>query len=275
MVRTPLNRSWNRPHSGLLQLLGGSFLEDVLSSLFPRICPLCQGRLTRPGDGFCAPCASSFQLLLPPFCSRCGEPLPGKDDLSAGRCETCLRTFSPTALRSVTVRSAALYTGTLRRAILEVKYHGRIALSLSLGLFVKSQYPRLFDVERFDCILPVPLHVRRLRQRGFNQCVLLAAPLARSLRIPLDRGSIRKIRETAPQSLASGMQRRKNLHNTFSVMEPLRVAGRSVLVLDDVYTTGTTIETLAGVLFSAGARKVAALTLGRSMRTPACEQPPD
>ena len=237
------------------------FLDDILSTLLPKTCPLCRRKLREPDRGFCSPCSSSFHLIRPPLCVCCGEPMTSPADL----CGACIcRPPSPGAPRP-RVRSAALHIGPLREAILGAKYAGRMAVAHSLGIFLKSQYEIFFAPETFDRILPVPLHVRRLRQRGFNQCELLARPLAKKLSLPLDRDTVVRTRHTSPQSGTGREQRHRNLRGAFSVEDPSRVRGRSFLILDDVYTTGATVDALSEALFSAGAAKVSAFTLTRSL----------
>jgi len=253
----------------------GHMLEDILSSLFPRVCPLCRKRLLAPEQGFCEDCYTTFPLIHPPYCTRCGTPLSGTGVSAAAWCANCLRTgANPSDSPVPRVRSAALHTGSLRRAILNWKYSGRIALSSSLASFLQSRFEIFFPAEEFDCILPVPLHVRRLRRRGFNQCVLLAGPLSKSLGIPLELGSVVRVRNTPSQSGASRGRRHTNLRGAFSVVAARRFAGRSVLILDDVTTTGVTIDTLSRALYTAGARQVSAYTLTRSLETASLPAPP-
>jgi ComF family protein len=131
-----------------------------------------------------------------------------------------------------------------------------------------DHYHRFYPADAFQSILPVPLHPQRLREREFNQCVLLARPLAVRLGIPLDLDAVERVRHTLPQSSSTEADRRKNLRGAFRVRRPERVKGRSILVLDDVYTTGATLEELAQSLLSDGARRVSGLTLARSVECP-------
>ena len=128
-----------------------------------------------------------------------------------------------------------------------------------------DHYQRLYPADAFQSILPVPLHPKRLREREFNQCVLLARPLAARLGIPLDLDAVERVRHTPSQSSLPEPDRRKNLRDAFRVRRPEFVKGRSILLLDDVYTTGATLEELARSLLSAGALKVSGLTLARSL----------
>jgi ComF family protein len=127
-----------------------------------------------------------------------------------------------------------------------------------------DHYPRFFPPDAFQCILPVPLHPKRLREREFNQSVLLARPLAARLGIPVDLDAVERVVHTPPQSASTEAERRKNLRGAFRVRKPECVKGRSILLFDDVYTTGATLEELARSLLGAGARQVSGLTLARA-----------
>ena len=141
-------------------------------------------------------------------------------------------------------------------------------MARSLSQYMTDHYHRFYPADAFQSILPVPLHPKRLREREFNQCVLLARPLAARLGIPLDLDAVERVRHTLPQSASSEADRRKNLRGAFRVRSPERVKGRSILLLDDVYTTGATLEELARSLLSAGARRVSGLTLARATGFP-------
>lgn len=237
-----------------------SFVEEFLSTLFPPPCPLCRTVIVEDNDGFCPACLESFETILEPICSSCGYPLQGTTGAERTLCPTCL-------LRDtlfLKVRSVALYSANVRKAILRLKYGREAPMGRSLGILLREQHSRFFPAGDFDRILPVPLHPKRLREREFNQCVLLARPLAVHLGIPLDLDSVERIRHTMPQSGSTEAERRKNLKGSFHIRKPERIKGRSLLLLDDVYTTGATLEELARSLLSAGACRVAALTVARS-----------
>jgi len=264
MPGNPVKRRASERRGSPLRITSGHFLDDLVSAFFPRTCPLCRRRIREPGAGFCVPCTSSFSFIRPPFCIDCGAPLSAHREGTPVRCISCLiRPPSPRERRP-TVRSAALHTGTLRDALLGVKFAGRTDTAHSLGLLLRDRYPDSFGSDLFDLVLPMPLHVRRLRQRGFNPCDFLARPLARELGLPVDRGSVARTRDTPPQRGTGRRQRRRNLAGAFAVNDPARVRGRSILILDDVYTTGATVEALSRALISAGAVRVAAYTLTRT-----------
>jgi ComF family protein len=240
------------------------FLANLLATLFPRICPLCRSRVLGREEAFCASCLAGFRLLEPPFCNRCGEPCPLQADPAPVLCGRCLEDAHGLTPDRYAVRSAAAYGGELRTAILRLKYGGETWMAPHLGMFLVQAYERLFPNEAFDRIVPVPLHPRRLRERGFNQCILLSRPLASALKIPLDCRSVTRIRHTPAQSASGFAERWRNLVQAFAIHRPSPIKDRAVLVVDDVYTTGATLEALSSVLLRAGARRVGAVTIGRS-----------
>jgi len=205
-------------------------------------------------------------LLSPPYCSRCGEPLAGESSAALLLCGRCLPACQqdPQTGR-LSIRSCAAYAGELRRAILLLKYGRQTWMGAHLGSFLAKTCPRLFPAAVFDRVLPVPLHPRRLRERGFNQCTFLAKPLGRVLRIPVELRAVSRSRYTPPQTALAPAERRRNLAEAFVVHRPDLVRGKTLLMVDDVYTTGATLETLAAALFRAGAHRVCGLTLARTL----------
>jgi len=116
-----------------------------------------------------------------------------------------------------------------------------------------------------DCIVPIPLHIRRLRERGFNQALLLARTLSKRTRIPCRERTLRKIKDTPFQTVLKGRERRRNLKGAFHVDNKMDIKGNSILLVDDVYTTGTTVNECARTLLKEGADKVAIVTLARAI----------
>jgi len=240
-----------------------AFLEEFLSTFFPRLCPLCRKVILDEREGFCVDCLEGFQVIREPVCSSCGYPLEGKTESEGSFCPGCISRNTPLP-DLYTVRSIALYAGNVRHAILAVKYGRQAPVAHSLSIFARDHFTRFFPPGGFDRLVPVPLHPKRLRAREFNQCVLLARPLASRLGIPLDVDAVERVRHTLPQSASTEKARRKNLKGAFRVRKVPRIEGQSILVFDDVYTTGATLEALAHCLLSAGASRVAALTVARS-----------
>jgi ComF family protein len=233
-------------------------LAALLDLLFPPACAACDSRLRASAPGaFCAPCAESLEPLLPPYCTRCGEPFGGEGP--SHPCLRCLR--KPPAFDLA--RAPFVYGGALREAIHRYKYGGAWDLGRHLAPLVAPGAPDL-DPRGFDLVVPVPLHPRRLAERGFDQAVPLARAVARESDLPLRPRALRRLRATAPQAGLVGEARRANVRGAFAVARPSEVAGRRVLLLDDVVTTGATARACARALREAGARAVGVLSLART-----------
>ena len=224
-----------------------TLIDSILNLLFPVACVVCRSPvLERRWGAACPGCWSRLQPLGTPFCPQCGEPAPAIEGL-CGRCRKGEYAFD-------FARSALLFTDALREIIHHLKYTGRVSLANPLGDILKT----CLDRESFagEIIVPVPLHRARERQRGFNQAELLAARLGR----PVAARLIRRRKNTPSQTGLSRSERKRNLAGAFEVRE--RVRGTLILV-DDVYTTGSTMNEAARALKRAGAERVEVLTAAR------------
>jgi ComF family protein len=186
---------------------------------------------------------------------RC--PLCGQHYLGGNRCPTCRR--YPLAIDGIV--SAYIYEGAIRQAILRLKYHRIWALTDVLGRLL-AENTRAYLVP-CDVVIPVPLHIRRRRERGFNQAELLARPIAATVAAPLVPGLLIRNRPTASQTALTARERFENVRHAFTCVQPEAVRGRSVLLVDDVCTTGATLQAAAAALYSAGAVAVHGVTLAR------------
>jgi len=231
-------------------------LDAVLSVVLAPACAVCDRPLERPTRGpVCQPCWRSILPLTPPLCDRCGDPLPTWRAISLplGRCPRCRRT--PRLLDRA--RAIGAYDGALRSIVHALKYEGRRTLARPLGALMRRHGGDLLDGAA--CVIPVPLHPSRRRQRGFNQ----AADLARHLGLPVVAG-LRRVRPTPTQTGLPAAQRHKNVRDAFAATSASRGLRDSIVVLvDDVCTTGATLEACARVLKQAGVREVRALTAAR------------
>ena len=232
-----------RPAYHLYRWLWGS-----LDLLFPPFCGGCGCR----GAHWCADCQNQVVLIESPFCKICGRP-----QKSPGRCFGCL-IDKPSFTN---LRSWALYEGPVREAILRLKYKQNISLGLILADPLNSLFSDLnWDV---DLVVPVPLGVARLKERGYNQADLIARPLALRRGIPCENQGLHRVRETRSQVGLSIDQRRENVKNAFQA-NPALVSGRRILVVDDVATSSATLDACAAALFTAGSKEVSCLTLART-----------
>ncbi|MBI4459916.1 MAG: ComF family protein [Acidobacteria bacterium] len=196
-------------------------------------------------------------------CATCGLFLQGPAVLhQTSLCGLCRRN----AFRFEQARSFGPYEGTLQALIQRFKYDGLRPLARPLGKFLVDAARRL-NASSWDLILPVPLHRRRQRQRGFNQAALLAAQASKFLGVPVGSRDCVRIRDTRPQTGLRAGERRKNVAGAFHVPHPDRIRALRVLLLDDVLTTGATANACAQALLEAGAQGVWVATLARASLT--------
>jgi len=248
-----------------------SFLSELFGTLFaavfPTDCLLCGQELTEPGGAsICPACWDSLQPWLGPACHRCGLPFASLQ--AASSVESLCGECRQGELEFDTAKSYGLYTGNLRKAILHLKFHRREQLANRLGALLARAFESLPETES-AIVSPVPLHPSRKRQRGFNQAELLASGLVRKLHreersLQLVAHLLRRVRDTIPQVGLSVSARRENVRGVFSVARPERVRNRTVVLVDDVMTTGATLSACAAALKRAGASRVLALSLARA-----------
>ena len=223
--------------------------NDASRLLWPSRCLVC----AEPGlDGMdlCGDC----NALLPRMrhaCGRCAVPLPGP-----GTCGACLRSISPVGR----VHAACVYSAPIDRLLPRFKFHEDLAAGRLLSQLMTEAFASL---ERPDALVPVPLHVRRLRSRGYDQALELARPVARALRIPLQARLLVRRRATLPQSERDASARRRNVRGAFCVRGHASVP-RHVVLVDDVMTTGATLHAAAAALLLAGAERVDAWVCARA-----------
>ncbi|HIC92114.1 MAG TPA: ComF family protein [Syntrophaceae bacterium] len=236
--------------------------EAFLDLIFPPKCLVCHVPLeARDNYQLCPSCLSGITFIKPPFCTLCGMPFKSQDSLDhlCGECLTSKRYFTK-------ARSVGFYEGTLLKAIHLFKYHRKIHLALPLGYMLSDSVSQLFHMEWVDLLIPVPLHHRRLRERGFNQALLLARILKKRYNKTLATRVLRRWRWTEPQVNLSEKARKNNVKGSFVISNHMTVKEKNILLLDDVYTTGATINECGRTLLKAGANKVYVLTLARSVR---------
>ncbi len=220
--------------------------------------PRCAG-CGQAGARFCAACQGSLTGLPASVCDRCGYPLSADE---AGLCETCLRA-APAAIAGT--RSAAFFEGPLRLALHNLKYKRDIILADTLARLLVEAW-RTYAVPG-ALVLPVPLSAQRLRERGYNQAALLARGFAELARLAYAPGGATRVRHTPTQVGLSAGDRWLNLAGAFKG-EARVVAGRRVILIDDVCTTGSTLKACAEALTAAGAAVVWGLTVARAQRAP-------
>jgi ComF family protein len=243
-----------------------NLLGRLIDIIYPPRCPICQrffqdgaATIENGGISFCRSCLLDFHRITSPVCPVCGTPFYSQAQ-GDHPCEGCLR--KPPFYDAL--GAPYLYEGTLMEAIHQFKYGGKGFLADSLGLLL-ARFAVEWVRESEDLLtMPVPLHPKRLRERGFNQSLLLARHVARHLGTRLDFLSLRRLRYTSPQIGLRSEERRSNVRGAFGLEDPVVVKGKTVLLVDDVATTGNTLNECARVVKRAGCKKVLCLVLART-----------
>ena len=269
-------------------------LKIILDAVFPPKCLVCS-RLFRPPDASgsfgpthsrseimepfiefhqllsascCPDCLKGFVAVSPPICECCGTMFKGHED-NNHLCGDCL--MQPKKFRMA--RAAMVYDHGLMAVIHRFKYAGKTRLAKPLGRLILDAYLQYWRDEKVDLILPVPLHTKKMRHRGFNQSYLLidswksiSKPMTDDTSmIPIKTDILVRKKATLPQAGLGRQQRLTNIKGAFKVRIPEKVFGKKVLLVDDVYTTGATVNECARMLLKAGARIVDVLTAARAV----------
>ncbi len=242
-------------------------LDWMVDWLYPPRCRACGGRIHgRDGEYFCGRCWEKLQRIAHPLCTLCGRPFPDAagDDHVCGACLARAPHFSA-------ARSWACYPREeiedhpLRQVVQRFKYGRKVSLGKPLGRLLARGCREFLAGCGADVIVPVPLHPQRLRWRGFNQSVLLARQIGRAYRIPLDPFVLLRTRPTSPQTQLSEEDRRRNVRGAFSLHPERSVEGKTVLLVDDVCTSGATVNECSRVLKRNRAKRVLVATLARAV----------
>jgi len=232
---------------------------DLLAGLrrwfFPQDCLVCGGAADAISE-ICEPCRDGLPRMTD-ACARCAAPLPG-GGMHTRTCGRCL-TRPPHFDRA---RALYRYEAPIDRLVQGFKYRRRLDWGRVLGEALAEHL--CATGECADAIVPVPLHRRRLRERGYNQSLELARPIGRRLEIPVLVRAVRRARPTPAQAGLSRDARRRNVRDAFNVVQPLRVADKHLAIVDDVMTSGHTVDALARALKRAGAAEVSVWVLARA-----------
>jgi ComF family protein len=250
----------------------GRLRRSVLDALFPRRCLACQALYLLPADMaeegilnafFCPVCREEICAVAAPLCLCCGVPFRGQEQESH-RCGRCLA--NPPHFEMA--RAAGRYQGGLKLAVKALKFRSRVELAPALARLLDEAHQRFFQDRTADLVVPVPLHPVRMRRRGFNQ----AYTLLRAWRqlweddkaLVMNRHLLVRRRPTVSQTGLDRKRRRANVKGAFVVTEPEMAKDKKILLVDDVMTTGATVDECARVLRAVGAERVDVLTLARA-----------
>lgn len=227
-------------------------LGPIAGAALPPRCPGC-GTPVAADHRFCATCWGGLRWLTPPWCAACNRPF-AHDRGADARCAACLA--DPP--RHAGIRAAVAYGPVARRLALKLKYGGRIGIAATMAERMAPTLP-----PGIDLLVPVPLHRWRLWSRGFNQAALIAAAVRRRTGIAHDPFALVRRRATVPLRALGRGRRRQAVAGAFAVPDPARMAGRTIALVDDVYTSGATAAACTQALLRAGAAAVVVLCWAR------------
>ena len=233
-------------------------LGAIINLFYPALCRACSKKINEFDRNICDDCAKKIKERLPPFCVKCGRQLKG-DPESIYTCIDC-RKDAPYFDQAW---SACYYEGALKDLIHDFKYKKITSLSKDFTNLIIN-FMKKYNVGK-DCqiIVSVPMHPDRLFKREINHSDILARDLGRSLKIPYSTNTLRKIKNTSLQSKLKRQERIKNLSSSFSLKDNSIIRDKNILLVDDLFTTGSTVNECSRVLKDAGARHVEVITLAR------------
>lgn len=208
-------------------------LDVVLDMIYPIKCPFC-GNIT--GDGICAVCRERIKKIEEPYCMMCGKPVRNVDQEYCYDCRKSKHAFEEG-------RGLWVHRSPVSDALYAFKYQNRRIYGEIFGRELAETYGMYLKRRGVDLIIPIPIHKKKRRVRGYNQAEILARVLSEETGIPLDVKALIRRRETAPQKKLNDKDRRKNIRNAFAAVGSVR--GRNIVLIDDIYTTGSTLDEAA------------------------------
>ena len=231
-------------------------LETAITFIYPAQCKVCEEHLVLDSFAYiCYSCWKKVEYIEPNWCEICG--IPHTENL----CDTCA-TKPP---RYDKLRTIAAYKSTLQNAIHLFKFEKRMSLRKPLSQLIVDNIPNDLNIADYDYVLPVPIHKKRLRERGFNQSMLLLQGIAKVKGINILSNIIVRSKNTSPQSSLDREARQTNIIGAFDLKNKDTIRSKKILVFDDVYTTGATIREVVNVLWDADPIEIDVLTLARTI----------
>jgi ComF family protein len=238
-----------------------SVSDTALGFLYPNICQICGEEGATAREGFvCSHCWQQVRFIRPPFCRRCGLPFQGEvtESFECSNCRELEFDFS-------FARSAVSARGVVLEVIHRYKYQRALWFEPFLAdLLIREAQPVLSQ-QRWDWIIPVPLHPAKERQREFNQAGRLALHLSAAAGIPTNASLLKRVTATQTQTKLTRQQRADNMRNAFALQGSEKLTGKRILLFDDVFTTGATTNACAKILRKAGAQEVGVWTVARGL----------
>lgn len=235
-----------------------NWLKTIIDLILPPRCLIC-GKVLHTDNSLCPECFENIHFITKPYCTHCGKQLYINNSYNEVFCADCLQQKDSQLYLS---RSAIQYDEFSKKLILDFKFADHIENKKLLSNWLYIAGKDIFATNP-DIILPVPLHFSRLLKRKYNQSAILAAELSKLTHIPVNYNILKKHKYTKPQATCSGKQRRNNIKNAFIVKNIPEIYNKHIILIDDVYTTGSTLNECAKILKKSGAKLVSALTIAK------------
>lgn len=230
--------------------------QIIKELLFPRRCPVCDEIAVPWGNLCCRACVNKLQYTGSDYCMRCGKGLSGPEEEYCRDCKQYAHSFE---------RGRSLYRyESAAAAIFRFKYRGRQEYADFFGQELYRYLGQDIDAMEAEALIPVPLHKKRLRERGYNQSALLARALSKHCGVPYREDLVIRHKNTTPQKQLSYRERQNNLKKAFKLCVN-DVKLNSVIIIDDIYTTGSTVDAMSKVLLEGGVKHIFVVTLAAGM----------
>ena len=233
-------------------------IHIIVDMLYPRRCPVCGEIVIPRGELICSSCANTFLLVAEPKCKKCSKPMDNEEKEYCHDCEKNKHHY-------VKGFSVWVYDEAMKKSIADFKYKGKKEYADYYVAKVIEQYGEHIKGIKPDILVPIPIHIKKERQRGYNQAGILAKEIGRKLNIPVSLHLLQRDKYTLPQKQLNNAERLKNLEKAFSYskinFEKIGLPIHKVLLIDDIYTTGSTIEACTKILISQGIKEVYFLSL--------------
>lgn len=223
------------------------FLSELLNYIYPPRCPICDAILD-PGKEICISCQAEPLLILEPSCKKCGKPL---DYDTQEYCVDCTKKKH----RFEQGKAVFLYKDGMKKSMYRFKYSNRREYANFYAKQAAKVYGDWVHRNRVEVVIPIPMYYKKRRKRGYNQAEVFARALGKELGIAVDERIVERIRETTPQKELNDKQRQNNLKKAFQLTENI-VKYKEILLVDDIYTTGSTMDAVAETLLAGGARNI-------------------
>ena len=219
----------------------------IINSIYPCVCPVCESVVKSPG--VCGECQEKIIIIKDTGCTVCGKPLHNGKTLKCDACRKLSRSFDKNYVLFE-------YAGDIKKSIYRFKYQNTRNYGEAYASVFASEYGKEITGRNIDAIIPVPMAAAKLKKRGYNQAEVWARALSNELAIPLDFKSMIRNRDTLPMKELSDRQRIDNLKGAFSIDKSAIGKYDNVLLVDDIYTTGATLDECASLLKKSGVKKV-------------------